>query len=436
MNKIGLIVQREFITRVRKKSFVIMALLGPFLFGLGLIVPLWIGTFSQETKVIEVFDQSGDFQYKLPQSSEIKFAYFNGSPDRRMAGFLESDHYALLHIPPLNYSNPEGIVLYSKAKPSPELKFYLEKILSQLVSLEKIKRSGLDEDVVNALDVQVSISSQSILESWQEEGEVTVSVVMALFSSIMIMFFIVLYGGQVMRGVIEEKTNRIIEVIISSVRPFELMMGKIIGIALVSLTQFLIWITLTSAISFFINTRYDKVLDMYSDKNIEYTLKNNPHLDVKKASEINQVINAFESLNIPYLLSIFLFYFLGGYLLYSALFAAIGSAVDVETDTQQFVFPLIAPLMFCIVMATTIVMNPDGRLAYWLSVIPFTSPVAMMLRVPFGVDTSELLLSMGMLLLSFLIFTWIAGRVYRIGILMYGKKVTLPELVKWIFFKG
>lgn len=434
MNKIGLIIQREFLTRVRKKSFTIMAIMGPFLFGIGLIVPLWLGTYSKEEKVIEVFDNTGYFQYKLPAASDVKFAYFNGNPDQRLAGFLASDHYALLHIPKIDLKNPQGITLYSKSRPSPEIKFYLEKILNQALSLEKIKQSGLDEKILKDLEADISIQSKSILEDWQDEGELTASVVVALFSSILILFFIILYGGQVMRGVIEEKTNRIIEVMVSTVKPFELMMGKILGIALVSLAQFTIWISLTAAIAFYINSKYERVFQMYSDENIETTLKTNPQLDVKKATELNAVMNAIQSVDYTRILIVFLFYFVVGYLLYSALFASIGSAVDVETDTQQFVFPLIAPLMFCIVMATNIVLNPHDSLAYWLSMIPFTSPVAMMLRLPFGVPVSELLASMAILLMSFIIITWVAGKIYRIGILMYGKKATLTEMIRWTFY--
>jgi ABC-2 type transport system permease protein len=354
-----------------------------------------------------------------------------------MIDFLASDHYAILYIPEeIDLNDPKGLVLYSKKRTSPDLRFYLEKNLNQSISLEKIKRAGLDEKVLKSLNTNVSINTKSIFENWKDEGEETASAIIALFAAILIMFFIVLYGGQVMRGVIEEKTNRIIEVMISSVKPFELMMGKIIGIALMSLTQFLIWVILTGGVTLYINNKYEKVFDMYSDRNIETTLKKNPGLDVKKATEINQLTSALRSVDFVKILLVFAFYFLGGYLLFASLFAAIGSAVDVETDTQQFVFPLIAPLMFCIVMATTIINNPDGSLAFWLSIIPFTSPVAMMLRLPFGVPIEELFSSMAILIISFVSFTWVAGRIYRTGILMYGKKIALSELMKWLFYKS
>jgi ABC-2 type transport system permease protein len=434
MNKILLIISREFLSRVRKKSFFVMAILGPFLFALIMIVPLSLGTSSQESKVVEVLDNSGYLQYKLQPSKNISFAYFNESIELRKIYFLDTGHDALLHIPKIDLSNPKGIVIYSKTTISPEIKLYVERVLNQAITSERLRRSGIDESILKNIESNITISSKNLLNEWEEVKDATASAVVALFSSILIMFFIILYGGQVMRGVIEEKTNRIIEVIVSSVKPFQLMLGKIIGIALVSLSQFLIWISLTLAIGFYVNTKYSEVFELYSDENIETTLKENPDLNAKKAAEVNQVVNAVKSINFSLVLGFFLFYFLGGYLLYSALFAAIGSLVDSETDTQQFIIPLIAPLMFCMVMATSIVLEPHGNLAFWLSMIPFTSPVAMMLRISFDVPLSELLLSIFILIISFLFMTWIAGRVYRVGILMYGKSVSVRELVRWMFY--
>ncbi|MBX9850161.1 MAG: ABC transporter permease [Cytophagaceae bacterium] len=435
MNKIWLIVQREFLTRVRKKSFLVMTMLGPFLFAAGMIVPIWVGSVSEENKVIEVLDNTGYFQYKLPQTPGLKFAYFNGTLDQRIRNFVMTDHEAILHIPATALDKPEGVMLYSESQVSPQMRFYLEKILSQQMSLEIIKRAGLDTVLLNSLNVNIAIQSKSITNEWQEKKDETASLIVSLFSSVLILFFIVLYGGQVMRGVIEEKSNRIIEVIISSVKPFQLMMGKIAGIALVSMLQFLLWISITLAISYFVNQRYGAVFTLFSDENIEYTLKNNPQLDMKEAMEINELVNAIESIDFTYILAVFIFYFIVGYLLYSAIFAAIGSVVDSETDTQQFVFALIAPLMFCMVMANSIISDPNSGLAYWLSIIPFTSPVTMMLRIPFGVPVSELFLSMGVLVFSFILFTYIASKIYRVGILMYGKKASLGEVLKWLKYK-
>jgi ABC-2 type transport system permease protein len=435
MNKIWLVIKREFLSRVRKKSFLIMTLLGPFLFAGGMIVPLWVGSNAEEEKIIEVLDHTHKFEYNLPEIPGIHFAYFNGTIDKRLSDFSKSDHHALLHIPQGALENPESINLYSKTNTSLQIKLFLDKILSQIISMEKIKSVSGDERILKFLENDFSINYINLSDEATSQSQTTAYLVTALFSAVMILFFIVLYGGQVMRGVIEEKTNRIIEVIISSLSPFQLMMGKIGGIALVSILQFTFWISITFGMAFFIEERYKSSLEMFSNENIETTLQNNSQFDVKQAMEINQLVNAVGSIDFTYILLVFLFYFIFGYLLYGTLFAAIGSVVDSETDTQQFVFPLIAPLMFCMVMATTIINDPNSNLAFWLSLIPFTSPVTMMLRIPFGVPAEELILSMTILLISFFVFTALAAKVYRVGILMYGKKPGLAEIVKWMRYK-
>jgi len=237
--------------------------------------------------------------------------------------------------------------------------------------------------------------------------------------------FTFLYAAQIMRGVIEEKTSRIVEVIVSSVKPTQLMLGKILGIAAVGLLQFLIWVVLTGAILTAVST-----LGLLSPDAAE--LAANPAAASVIPSEITGTL---QSLNLPLLAGSFLFYFLGGYLLYGALFAAVGAAVDSETDTQQFMLPLTMPLVITFVLATQIIENPGGSVAFWLSMIPFSSPIAMMIRLPFGVPWPELAASMSLLVLGFLGTTWLAGRIYRIGILSYGKKVGYGDLWKWIRMK-
>jgi ABC-2 type transport system permease protein len=238
-----------------------------------------------------------------------------------------------------------------------------------------------------------------------------------------------------MRGVIEEKTNRIIEVIVSSVKPFQLMLGKILGIGAVGLTQFLLWILLTTGLT----AASSKFLTNDSDKakieNVS-TSKNQPSLNAEKGSAAVQFFKAAETINFPLIIGTFLFYFLGGYLLYSALFAAVGSAVDNETETQQFMLPITLPLIFTFIIGMNVIVNnPDSPLSFWLSMIPFTSPIAMMIRIPFGVPVWQIALSMSLLIIGFLFTTWVASRIYRVGILMYGKKVTYKELVKWFNYK-
>jgi ABC-2 type transport system permease protein len=245
-----------------------------------------------------------------------------------------------------------------------------------------------------------------------------------------------------MNGVIEEKTSRIIEVIISSVKPFELMMGKVIGIALVGLTQFLLWGILTYGIT----TAGGMVLATKSDNNTQMltemaaTDDGNAQVEVAKevnsGNKIDKLLKGVGSINIPWLLFAFVFYFMGGYLIYSALFAAIGAAVDNQTDAQQFMLPITGPVIFSIAMASFVIKDPDSTLSFWLSVVPFTSPIIMMIRMPFEPPLWEVLISMAMLVLGFVGTIWMAGRIYRVGILMYGKKVTYKELSKWLFYKG
>ena len=243
-----------------------------------------------------------------------------------------------------------------------------------------------------------------------------------------------------MRGVIEEKTNRILEVIISSVKPFQLMMGKIIGVAMVGLTQFLLWVVftflITSAVSPLLlggESRWDQMMQQMEqiDQEDKKALE-----EISGSSEsLESFFEVVSSLDIPQILLAFIFFFLGGYLLYSALFAAVGSAVDSETDTQQFMLPITIPLVLAIIVAQTVIANPDSQVAFWFSMVPFTSPVVMMVRLPFGVPAWELYLSMALLIAGFLFTTWIAARIYRVGVLMYGKKITYKELGKWLFYK-
>ena len=239
-----------------------------------------------------------------------------------------------------------------------------------------------------------------------------------------------------MRGVIEEKTNRIIEVIVSSVKPFQLMLGKILGIGAVGLTQFLLWIIL----SFGLSTVASTVLSKNDEPSkIEHSITKNSNkiaISPSNGSPAEQFFKAAETINFPFIIGTFLFYFLGGYLLYSALFAAVGSAVDNETETQQFMLPITLPLIFTFIMGMNIIVNnPDSPLSFWLSIIPFTSPIAMMIRIPFGVPGWQIALSMFFLIVGFVFTTWVASRIYRVGILMYGKKVTYKELAKWFMYK-
>jgi ABC-2 type transport system permease protein len=300
-----------------------------------------------------------------------------------------------------------------------------------------LKAENVDQALVEsteaAINVQIPVIELADKKNKDASADVEVSTALGAFSGILIYIFIFLFGAQVMRGVIEEKTNRIVEVIISSVKPFQLMMGKIIGIAFVGLTQFLLWILLTAGIyTVFLGS----VKQKFSPENVEMIIKKSPDGtsvdDLDKIMSTQKAIDRLSQINWGLLIPCFIFYFIGGYLLYGALFAAIGGAVDSESDTQQFMLPITIPLIFSFIMAQTVLNDPTGKMAKWLSIIPFTSPIIMMVRLPFKVPVSELILSMVCLVLGFIFTTWVAAKIYRTGILMYGKRITWKDLAKWL----
>lgn len=414
MHKIWLIIKREYLVRVRKKSFIIMTILGPILMAALLIVPTFLATQTQENRIIALNE---DANYNLEDSEFIHFTTIPTSEAELLkTDFSESPFYALLYI------EGENFTLYSNQQISLSVSKSIEKQLERLIEHEKLKLLGIDLQILEDANTEINITTKIISEDGNtSNSQAEASMGIGFISGILIYMFIFMYGTMVMRGVIEEKTSRIVEVIISSVKPFQLMMGKILGVALVGLTQFVLWILLTIIIS--------TVAELaFLDANVMATEMNSSDQSVILA----QVAELTGGINLLQIFLAFIFYFLAGYLMYSALFAAVGSAVDAEADTQQFVLPITIPLILSFVLITPIMENPDGTLAFWMSMIPFTSPVIMMVRLPFGVANWELALSIGILIASFIATTWLAGRIYRTGILMYGKKATYKEIWKWL----
>jgi len=348
--------------------------------------------------------------------------------------FEKSGYYALLLIHDSAQSNQ--VQLYSDVQPDIDTKMYIENQIVEQLRSEKLKQLGFDEEKLKTVNPKVEVKTIKLKAGGKEEISST-EIIMGIgfFAAIIIYMFIFIYGVQIMRGVIEEKTSRVVEILISSVKPFQLMMGKIVGIALVALTQFILWIVLTGVIIGFVSPiiGLDKAKPEMAQQFIN---GNNVAQEMQKMDNgngfFNEAVATFTNLPIGTLLFSFVFYFLGGYLLYGSLFAAIGGAVDNDTDTQQFMLPITIPLILSIMLAQAIIRDPNGNLAFWFSIIPFTSPVIMMIRIPFGVPGWEIALSMGLLILTFIGTTWLASKIYRIGILMYGKKVTYKELWKWI----
>jgi len=434
MHKIWLIFQREYLVRVRKKSFIIMTLLAPLLLAAFLVVPVLLASISDKTEEIGVLDKSGMFRNKFNSTPDRKFVPLTGDLEEVKADFLKSKLTGFLYIPQLNLDNPQGIRLYSKSNASIDSKIAIESSLRKEIENIKFQRSGINQQVLENIKTDISVGTTNLSDEGEKDNNAFVTSAAGYASAFLIYIFIFMYGVQIMRGVIEEKTNRIVEVIISSVKPFQLMMGKILGIAAVGLTQFLLWIILSSLVTSAIGSQFREKLA--PPTTIAATGTSNADMQNSKAKGIQEAFRALENLNLPLILGCFIFYFLGGYLLYGALFGAVGAAVDNETDTQQFMLPITIPLVMTFVVAQTVIIkNPDGPVAFWMSVIPFTSPIAMMIRIPFGVPTYQLLLSMVLLVLGFVGTTWLAARIYRVGILMYGKKVSYKELSKWLFYK-
>ena len=432
MNKTGLIIKREYVTRVRKRSFIIMSILGPLLFALIWIIPIWLATREGDEKIIRILDESGLFYEKLADEGSIKFEYITTGLNEAKINIRQSKYYGLLYIPDINIDDPDGILFFAESNPSIDVIGTLERKLKVEIEDIKLKRSELDKETIDGLKARVNIKSINMTDSGEKASSAGVATIVGYVSALLIYFFIFFYGIMILKGVIEEKTNRIIEVIVSSVKPIQLMMGKIIGVGAVGLTQFLIWVFFTALITNGLGAYFN--VSRYTEPT-KIDIVESPEEPSAEDEFLTEILGSIESINIPQLLISFLIYFLGAYLLYGALFAAVGSAVDNDTDAQQFQLPITIPLIFSIIVLGAILKDPHGSLAFWLSVIPFTSPVIMMMRLPFGVPAWEILLSISCLVFGFLFATWLAARIYRIGILIHGTKVNYRTLWKWLWLK-
>ena len=414
MHKTWLIIKREYLVRIRKKSFIVMTILGPLLMASLLIIPVYLANESQERRIIAINNQP---EFNLEDDDLLHFTKIPNSEAINLRNkFSQSPYYALLYI------EKESFTLYSNQQISLNIKHSIEKKIEQIIEINNLRDAGINHETIKNAREEIKIKTKIIDkygDSTDSYSEASMGI--GFLSGLLIYMFIFMYGTMVMRGVIEEKTSRIVEIVISSVKPFQLMMGKILGVSLVGLTQFILWIMLTIILSIIAEFT---ILD---SSNIANNLNTS-----QQSMILTEITNITGGINLMQIFLAFLFYFLAGYLMYSSLFAAVGSAVDAEADTQQFILPITIPLIISFIIIQPIMENPDGSLAFWMSIIPLTSPVIMMVRIPFGVENWELLLSIGVLITSFLASTWLAGRIYRTGILMYGKKASYKELWKWI----
>ena len=425
MNKLFLIIKREYLSRVRKKSFIIMTLLTP-LFMIGVfVVPILVASNSEDKITIAIIDNSKFNEFRLASNLNLEYTYLNEMNLEEYKTTLIETYDFLLHIPEIDSIQQieSSIEVYSTNQMSLSIKQNIENEIDKKLTNLYLLQSGINPDQINKSQSKSRIKTYVVDEQGENtKGNSEASFGIGLVGGFLIYIFIFMYGTMVMRSVIEEKTNRIVEIIISSVKPFELMLGKIISVALVGLSQFAMWIILGFIFLLIANGFISTEIDVTNLNSNEAVL----------SSEIGSSLMA---LPIKSLFFVFLIYFLGGYLLYGSLFAAIGSASDQETDSQQFIVPITIPLIVSFVLVQVVIDTPHGGLAYWLSMIPFTSPIIMIARIPFGVPLHELLLSISLLIGGFLLTTWVAAKIYRVGILMYGKKISYKELLKWLKYK-
>ncbi len=429
MSKVGLIIKREYSTRVRNKTFILLTFLAPIFYGILLLMPLLATQLGKDTREVIVRDESGKFRNILPNSKRAQFNYTDQSIDELKKSIEpeDADHYVLYIPKDLNIFKPEGIQLYSQKNIGTTFKMYMDSLLSNRITDLKMQQLGINKTRIDSLKTRVDIGLIKHTEEGLQESSSGATTAASFIGGFLIYIFIFLYGGLVLRGVQEEKQNRVVEIIISSVKPFQLMIGKIIGIALVGLSQFLVWVLLTIAVT---------ALAGNAMMFLEGASAGMQMQGAEAQQSINVATDALSTLNLPLLVGMFMFFFIGGYLLYSSLFAAFAAAVDSQTDIYQFMFPISLPIVFAITLIPAIIENPDSGLAVALSIIPFTSPVIMMARLPFDVPAWQIFASIAALIGGFLLTTWLAAKIYRIGILMYGKKITYKEMLKWLTYRS
>ena len=437
MNKIGLIIKREYLTRVRKRSFLILTFLGPILMAAIYIIPIMLALNSSTDHLrVAVVDESHWFEDRFTSNKEHTFVTIPGQPIDSVKEMVKTGVFDMaLYVPPTQLNIPSNATVYSIRQVPMEVETYISSVMEKEIEEQKLMAKGVDPEIVSAVKTDVNLQIMRMDKNGNEKETFTkVQFTLGIILSMLVYMFIMFFGGQVMQGVSEEKTNRIIEVIISSVKPFQLMMGKIIGVSLVALTQFVMWILLTIVLyvgfSAFIGISHPDMLSSGTVMAQEIT-----STDIMSNESVQSILQIVHSIDFGTIIVSFLIFFILGYLLYATLYAAVGSLVDNNTDSQQFTLPITVPLMVAIISSFYIVNNPDSSLAVWLSMIPFTSPISMMVRIPFGVPIWQIVLSVVLLAATFVAMTWIAAKIYRTGILMYGKKLTYKEIFKWLKYK-
>ena len=437
MNKIGLIIKREYLTRVRKRSFLLLTFLGPIFMAAIYIIPIMLTLNSHTDHLrVAVVDESRWFENSFTSNEAHTFVPMHGQPIDSIKEMVKTGVFDMaLYVPPTQLNIPSNAIVYSIRQVPMEVETYISSVMEKEIRNQKLMAKGVDPEIVSAVKTDVNLSVMRMDEKGNEKETFTeVQFTLGVILAMLVCSFIVFFGGQVMQGVSEEKNNRIIEVIISSVKPFQLMMGKIIGVSLVALTQFVLWIVLTLVLylgfSAYLGLSNPEMLSQGTVMAQEITSN-----DIMSNENVQSFLQIVHSIDFGTIIACFLIFFILGYLLYATLYAAIGSVVDNNTDSQQFTLPVTVPLMVAIISSFYIVNNPDGALSVWFSMIPFTSPISMMVRIPFGVPIWQIVVSVVLLAGTFVLMTWIAAKIYRTGILMYGKKLSYKEIFKWLKYK-
>ena len=437
MNKVLLIVQREFLSRVQKRSFLITTVIVPLIIPAVLagMIYLMVKDSNAGPERVLVHDESG--LMTLSNTSKFIFIPLEGTRESAKEVFAATEDFALLHVPAIDIHDAKGIELFTHKNPGLEKTGALEEIVSDRIRELRLAEWKIDQETLRSIKKKVKLDQKVVSEAGEETDSSTDLLYgLGMAMGIIIYMLVLLYGIQIMMGVIEEKSSKIVEVLVSTVRPFQLMLGKIIGIAAVGLLQFIIWIVLITTVSAAVTSWFG--VDPGSTAMMEQVVKNNPEANIPEVSdgEIGAVLSMVYDLPLVSIAAVFLFYFIGGYLMYGALFAAVGASVESVQESQQFQFPVTLPLLIGYMgLFTVILRDPHAPASFWLSIIPFTSPVAMVGRIAFGVPAWELALSMALLVAGFFFTTWVASRIYRVGILMTGTKVTWRTLYQWAVMK-
>lgn len=438
MNKIWLIIQREFLNRVQKKSFLLTTILVPLIIPTimgGLVYVMIKEAESAKADVVHVVDESGKFTFE--DGKKFTFIAPGKSLEQAKAIYQETNDFALLYVPSFDIQNPDGFTLYTKENPSIEKINELEGVLEERIRDLKLQQYQIDKETLKNLKTNISFNQINISDTGEEKtSNAGMLYGLGFVLGILIYIFVLVYGIQIMQGVIDEKTSKIVEVIISSVKPFQLMLGKILGIAAVGVTQFVIWILVITFLSSGMLAYFGvKMPQKQMMEQVQQKMAANEEMKeemTQQNSKMEQFMSNFSEIPLAKIAVVFLFYFLGGYLMYGALFAAVGASVDSMQESQQFQFPITLPLLIGYLgLFMFVLRDPHSTVSFWLSIIPFTSPVAMVGRIAFDVPLWQLLLSMALLVGGFILTTWIAGRIYRVGILMTGTKINWKVMVKY-----